>query len=287
MKILNWLLAAVLVSTSLVSAQQPGIVRVKPGFATVIVCPMQPDLVTVGSPENFSAQSAGNFVLVKPLVSSGSTNMFIKAGPDSYNLVLQVSDKPDLEIRLQPTAQPQAPAHAQNGKASAAQGLAAHEEAEEPAPKSSTLRVKDLTSLSPKTRTMLGNYLRTPRPYTYSVVNSDVVFAVDHMLMIDNKLHVIATVANNSRITYDIGYVRFKLIERASSYIFFSKQVKAEEIEPVQEVFNARVLPNQSTRLLFVFDKVGLSDKSTLEIKCSEESGRRDLTVNVPGSFIE
>jgi hypothetical protein len=287
MKILNWLSAAALVFASLVSAQQPSVVRVKPGFATVIVCPMQPELVTVGSPENFSTQSAGNFVLVKPLVSSGSTNLFIKAGPDSYNLVLQVSDKPDLEIRLQSTAQPQAPVHAQNGKASTAQGAAAHEEAEEPAPKSSTLRVKDLTSLSPKTRTMLGNYLRTPRPYTYSVVNSGVVFAVDHMLMIDNKLYVIATVANNSKITYDVGYVRFKLIERASSYIFFSKQIKAEEIEPVQEVFNARVLPNQSTRLLFVFDKVGLSDKSTLEIKCSEESGRRDLAVNVPGSFIE
>ncbi len=282
MKILNWLFAAALFFASLVSAQQPSVVRVKPGFATVIVCPMQPDLVTVGSPENFSAQSAGNFVLVKPLVSSGSTNMFIKAGADSYNLVLQVSDKPDLEIRLQSTARPPAPEHAQNGKASAAQ-----EDAEESAPKSSTLRVKDLTSLSPKTRTMLGNYLRTPRPYTYSVVNSDVVFAVDHMTMIDNKLHVIATVLNNSKITYDIGYVRFKIIERASSYIFFSKQIKAEEIEPVQEVFNARVLPNQSTRLLFVFDKVGLSDKSTLEIKCSEESGRRDLTVNVPGSFIE
>lgn len=282
MKILNWLLAAAFVFADLASAQQPSVVRVKPGFATVIVCPMQPELVTVGSPENFSTQSAGNFVLVKPLVSSGSTNMFIKAGADSYNLVLQVSDKPDLEIRLQSTAQSQAPVHAQNGKASTA-----HEEAEEPAPKSSTLRVKDLTSLSPKTRTMLGNYLRTPRPYTYSVVNSDVVFAVDHMTMIDNKLHVIATVLNNSKITYDIGYVRFKLVERASSYIFFSKQIKAEEIEPVQEVFNARVLPNQSTRLLFVFDKVGLSDKSMIEIKCSEESGRRDLMVNVPGEFIE
>ncbi len=274
--------AAMLFVVGLATAQQPSIVRVKPGFATVIVCPMQPDLVTVGSPENFSAQSAGNFVLVKPLVNSGSTNMFIKAGADSYNLVLQVSDKPDLEIRLQSTARPTAPAHAQNGKAGEA-----HEDAEEPAPKNSTLRIKDLASLSPKTRTMLGNYLRTPRPYTYSIVNSDVVFAVDHMTMIDNKLHVIATVLNNSKITYDIGYVRFKLIERASSYIFFSKQIKAEEIEPVQEVFNARVLPNQSTRLLFVFDKVGLSDKSTLEIKCSEESGRRDLTVNVPGSFIE
>lgn len=276
-------LAAAFCFVSATFAQQPSIVRVKPGFATVIVCPMQPDLVTVGSPDNFSAQSAGNFVLIKPLVSSGSTNLFIKSGADSYNLVLQVSDKPDLEIRLQSTARPAVAEEAQNGQAR--NGV--HKDEAEAEPKSATLRVKDLASLSPKTRTMLGNYLRTPRPYTYSVVNSEVVFAVDHMTMIDNKLHVIATVVNNSKITYDIGYVRFKLIERASSYLFFSKQVKAEEIEPVQEVFNARVLPNQSTRLLFVFDKVGLSDKSMLEIKCSEESGRRDLTVNVPGAFIE
>ncbi len=275
--------AALLCVTSLAQAQQPSVVRVKPGFATVIVCPMKPDLVTVGSPDNFSAQSVDNYVLVKPLVSSGSTNLFIKAGSDSYNLVLQVSDKPDLEIRLQSAARPPAAEAAQNGKAS----NGTHKDEAEAESKSSTIRVKDLASLSPKTRTMLGNYLRTPRPYTYSVVNSDVVLAVDHMTMIDNKLHIIATVVNNSKITYDIGYVRFKLIERASSYIFFSKQIKAEEIEPVQEVFNARVLPNQSTRLLFVFNKVGLSDKSMLEIKCSEESGRRDLTVNVPGAFIE
>lgn len=277
------LLAAALYVVGSVFAQQPNIVRVKPGFATVIVCPMQPELVTVGSPENFSTQSAGNFVLVKPLVASGSTNMFIKAGSDSYNLVLQVSDKPDLEIRLQSATRAPVAEEAQNGKAH--NGV--HKDENEAESKSATLRVKDLASLSPKTRTMLGNYLRTPRPFAYSVVNSDVTFAVDHMTMIENKLHVIATVVNHSKITYDIGYVRFKLIERASSYIFFSKQIKAEEIEPVQEVFNARVLPNQSTRLLFVFDKVGLSDKSMLEIKCSEESGRRDLTVNVPGEFIE
>ena len=276
-------LAAAFCFVSATFAQQPSIVRVKPGFATVIVCPMQPDLVTVGSPDNFSAQSAGNFVLIKPLVSSGSTNLFIKSGADSYNLVLQVSDKPDLEIRLQSATRAPVAEEAQNVQAR----TGVHKDEAEAEPKSATLRVKDLASLSPKTRTMLGNYLRTPRPYTYSVVNSEVVFAVDHMTMIDNKLHVIATVVNNSKITYDIGYVRFKLIERASSYLFFSKQVKAEEIEPVQEVFNARVLPNQSTRLLFVFDKVGLSDKSMLEIKCSEESGRRDLTVNVPGAFIE
>ncbi len=283
MKTLFQFFAATFCIAGLATAQQPSVVRVKPGFATVIVCPMKPDLVTVGSPDNFSAQSVDNYVLVKPLVSSGSTNLFIKAGSDSYNLVLQVADKPDLEIRLQSAARPAAAEEAQNGKAR----NGAHKDEGEAEPKSTTLRVKDLASLSPKTRTMLGNYLRTPRPYTYSVVNSDVVLAVDHMTMIDNKLHIIATVVNNSKITYDIGYVRFKLIERASSYIFFSKQIKAEEIEPVQEVFNARVLPNQSTRLLFVFDKVGLSDKSMLEIKCSEESGRRDLTVNVPGAFIE
>ena len=61
-------------------AQQPKVVKVKPGFATVIVCPVQPELVSVGNPDKYSAQNAGRYILVKPLVNSGSTNMFIKAG---------------------------------------------------------------------------------------------------------------------------------------------------------------------------------------------------------------
>jgi hypothetical protein len=39
--------------------------------------------------------------------------------------------------------------------------------------------------------------------------------------------------------------------------------------------------------MLFVFDKQGFSDKSTIEIKCDEENGRRVLTLTVPGSYVE
>lgn len=283
MKTLNTLFAALLLITNSAPAQAPSTVRVKPGFATIIVCPAPPELVTVGNPEQFSTQSSANYILVKPLVNQGSTNMFIKSGPDSYNLLLQVSAQPDLEIRLQPAAQPSAnlAAEGKNGRSHQADN-----EAVTP-PKSAPTKAVGLKALSPKTKNVLNSYLKTPRPYTYSVVNSDVTFAVDHMAMIEEKLFVICTLVNKSRIPYDIGFVRFRLVENARSMLLFKKRVKEEELEPLQEAYTPRVESNKSTRMMFVFDKHGFSDRSDIEIKCSEESGRRDLAIKVPGSFVE
>jgi hypothetical protein len=55
--------AAVLVWSS--AEAQLRVVRVKPGFATVIVCPMPPELVSVGNPQQFTVQNSGNYLLVK------------------------------------------------------------------------------------------------------------------------------------------------------------------------------------------------------------------------------
>jgi len=271
--------ALFLLITAVALAQKNSTVHVKPGYATVIVCPAQPDLVTVGSPEKFSVQSTGTFVLVKPLVNAGATNMFIKSGNDSYNLVLQVSETADLEVRLQPLSPPPADG------AVPATPVAANGAGHSAMP--SGMKTKDMEALSPKARATLSGYLKTPRPYAYSVVNSGVVLAVDHVAMIENRLHVLCTLVNNSRIAYDVGFVRFKVIEKAKSLLVFSKRVKEEEIEPAQDFFNGHVLPNGSTRLLFVFNKLGLADSSEIEISCSEESGRRTLTVAVPASFVE
>lgn len=283
MKTFTPLIAALLLIASAALAQAPSTVRVKPGFATIIVCPAPPELITVGNPEQFSTQSSANYILVKPLVNQGSTNMFIKSGPDSYNLLLQVSAQPDLEVRLQPAAQPPAnlPTEGKNGKS--------HHDVNEPAPPPKNVSNKSLSlkELSPKTKNVLNSYLKTPRPYTYSVVNSDVTFAVDHMAMIEEKLFVICTLVNNSAIPYDIGFVRFRLVENTRSMLLFKKRVKEEELEPLQEAYTPRVESNKSTRMMFVFDKHGFSDRSDIEIKCSEESGRRDLAIKVPGSFVE
>lgn len=282
MKTFNLFAASLFLLSQNAAAQAPSAVRVKPGFATVIVCPVPPELVTVGNTEQFTTQSAGNYILVKPVVSQGSTNMFIKAGPDSYNLLLQVSDHPDLEVRLQATAPSASVASgARNGTSHAGEAT------EAPAAKSAAAKSPNLKDLSQRSRAMLASYLKTPRPYTYSVVNSGVVFAVDHMAMIEEKLFVIGTLVNNSRIPYDIGFVRFRLVENARSLLLFKKRVKEEELEPLQEAYTPRVEPNSSTRMLFVFDKHGFSDRSDVEIKCTEESGRRDLVLKVPGSFVE
>jgi hypothetical protein len=278
-KILLFTAAAFLLFNASSNALQQKVIRVKPGFATVIVCPGAPELVSVGNSQAFTVQTTGNYVLVKPTVSRGSTNMFIKVGMESYNIVLQVSETADLEVRLLPTTPPSAVVE-KNGKSAAP--LMANKNGEVV-----DTKMKDLAEISPKTRSILASYLKTRRPYTHSVKNSDVIFALDHMVQIEDKLYMLCTVINDSKIPYDIGYARFKLIDYASSFLFSKKKIKETELEPIREFYDSPIKPNTTSRLMFVFEKQGFSDKSTLEIKCHEENGRRDLVLNVPGDYVE
>jgi hypothetical protein len=284
-KLLFVLAAAALVVIARAEARQQKVVRVKPGYATVIVCPTTPELVTVGNSQQFTVQSSGNYILVKPAVSSGSTNMFIKAGMNTYNLVLQVSATPDLEIRLLATVPASSLPATPAPDKSATDGARNHVDLN--SKNGAALKGKEFESINPKARSVLSSYLKTPRRYTYSVKNSNVILALDHMVQVEDKLYMICTIVNNSKIPYDIGFVRFKLIDQNRSLLVFKKKVKETTIEPVREFFNPAIRPNTSGRMLFVFDKQGFSDKSTLEIKCDEESGRRDLTLAVPGSYVE
>lgn len=278
-KLILFLTAAILLPRAEAQALQQKVIRVKPGFATVIVCPGAPELVSVGNSQAFTVQNTGNYVLVKPTVSSGSTNMFIKVGMESYNLVLQVSETADLEVRLLSTA-PAAPAEPREGRNAAP--LMANKNGD-----MASSKMKELAEISPKTRSILASYLRTARPYTHSVKNSDVVFALDHMVQIEDKLYMLCTVINDSKIPYDLGYARFKLIDYAGSFLFSKKKLKETELEPIREFYDSPIKPNTSSRLLFVFEKQGFSDKSMLEIKCHEENGRRELVLNVPGKYVE
>ncbi len=281
-KILYFLAVTTLLVGSGAQAQQRT-VKVKPGFATVIVCPSPPELVSVGNSQSFTVQNSGNYILVKPNVSSGSTNMFIKAGMDSYNLVLQVADSPDLEIRLLPTT-PTRPAPVVPEKQAASDGS---KNGAGLSKNGAANKAKELEEISPKARSIISSYFKTMRRYTHSVKNSSVILALDHMVQIDDKLYLIGSVINNSKIPYDIGYVRFRLIDHNRSLGLFRKKVKETEIEPVREFYNPAVKPGTTGRLLFVFDKQGFSDKSTVEIKCNEESGRRHLVLTVPGSYVQ
>ena len=259
-------------------------VRVSPGFATVVVCPVAPDLVTVGNMDAFSVQTAGNYILIKPVVTRGTTNMFIKAGNESYNLLLQISDNPDLEVRL---------ASSQNlleqlvnddkGK-----DISDPSRKSEAARKSAAAsRRQPFTSLNRKAILALSSLFKSENRYTYSVNNSKVVFAIDHIKQIRDKFFVICTIINNSNIPYDVGYVRFSLIDYSRSYIFWRKKIKETEIEPTNEFYNTPINAHSSGRLLFIFDKHGFSKNSTFSVKCNEESGRRDLILEVPGTIIK
>lgn len=275
-------LAISLLAASPLLSQSRRLVRVKPGFSTVIVCPAPPELVTVGSPENYAIQNSGNFILVKPLVSRGSTNMFIKVGAASYHLILNIAEQPDLEVRLE-----QPSLATKNPPRNGSQAGSARLDAEEDTPTVKLSATRDLRPVLAKARSILPAYLRTPRRYAYSIKDSDVVLALDYMIQIEDKLFVLCTLVNSSTIPYDIGYVRFKLIDQARTFFFFTKKLKESELEPLREGYKQRIQPNTAGRLLFIFEKHGFSDRSKLQIKCIEESGRRDLVLEVPASYIE
>lgn len=271
-------------SAAALTSQPKQTVRVTPGFATVIVCPVAPDLVTVGNMDAFSIQTAGNYILVKPLITRGTTNMFIKAGNDSYNLLLQIADNPDLEVRL--SSSQDLLEQLEPGKNSSE--IAGQKGKSETALKqASASRRQPLTSLSRKAVSALSSLFKTQNRYTYSVNNSKVVFAIDHIKQIRDKFFVICTIINNSNIPYDVGYMRFSLIDYTRNYVFWKKKLKETEIEPTNEFYNTPVNAHSSGRLLFIFDKHGFSENSTLNIKCNEESGRRDLILEVPGAIIK
>jgi hypothetical protein len=273
---------------SMAMAQSERIVRVTPGYATVIVCPTTPELVTVGNMEAFSVQSAGSYVLIKPLVSSGATNMFIKAGSDTYNLLLQISDSPDMEVRLasaQKTPQ-QLSSGGTNGHTESTNGQPAQSQSvfESAASASSP---KPISSLSPKAMEELSGKYKITNRYAHSVNNSNVIFAVDYLKQFKDRLLVIGTIINNSNIPYDVGFVSFNRIDYKKNLVVMRKKVKETEMEPVEVYYDDTIPPHSSTRLLFVFEKHGFSYNSTLKIKCNEESGLRDLELEVPGSIIE
>jgi hypothetical protein len=210
--------------------------------------------------------------------------MFIKAGNDSYNLLLQIADNPDLEVRL--SSSQDLLEQLEPGKNSSE--IAGQKGKSETALKqASASRRQPLTSLSRKAVSALSSLFKTQNRYTYSVNNSKVVFAIDHIKQIRDKFFVICTIINNSNIPYDVGYMRFSLIDYTRNYVFWKKKLKETEIEPTNEFYNTPVNAHSSGRLLFIFDKHGFSENSTLNIKCNEESGRRDLILEVPGAIIK
>ena len=275
LKIRMLLLTSLVLTSALFGQENRKVVKVTPGYATVITCPVAPDLVTVGNPDDFAVQKAGNHVLVKPLISTGTTNMFIKAGVESYTLLLQVAEVPDLEVPLVSMHSPLSRDYLDGSvEDSTANGVRRSKR-------------RPISELSPQVVSMLNSRFKSSNRYTYSVNNSSIVFAIDHMKQIKDRLYVIGTIINGSNIPYDIGYVRFKLVDYARNYVFWKKKVKETDIEPLNVFYNDTVRPHAIGRLLFVFDKHGFSEHSYINIKCNEESGRRDLVLEVPGSMVE
>lgn len=265
-------------------AQSQRIVRVSPGFATVVVCPAPPELVTVGNMDDFSVQSAGNYVLIKPLVGQGTTNMFIKAGKETYNMILQIADPPDVEVKLEAGGPVELPAKNAPSENAGSDGHDGEDWQNDLLPRRQT---RTASEIPPDVRALLDTRFRPDDRYTHSVASSGVIFAIDHMKQMRDRLFVIGTIVNHSSIPYDIGLVQFTLIDYNRSYVFWRKKLREQDIEPAREYFTSPIPPGSNGRMLFIFEKYGYPRDSTLRIKCSEESGRRDLVLEVPGAMIE
>lgn len=276
-----------LLLTQIGQPQTQRIVKVAPGFATVVVCPAPPELVTVGNMDDFSVQSAGNYVLIKPLVSQGTTNMFVKSGDGSYNLILQISDTPDVEINLTGDSAPVKLLPAETSDETLAGTNGSRERQNDWQKDLLPHHRETRATLPPEVQSILNTRFKPDNRYAVSVVNSNVTFAIDHVRQVRKRLYIVGTVINNSSIPYDIGFVQFKLIDYARSYIFWRKRLRETEIEPEREFYQSPIPPKTSGRLLFIFEKYGYPQNSMLRIKCSEESGRRNLTLEIPGSGIE
>ncbi len=289
--ITNYTFLTLFILTAIIVAQSETdrVVRVTPGYATVVVCPVAPELVTAGNVDDFSVQSAGNYVLIKPLVSSGTTNMFIKAGRDSYNLILQVSDTPDMEVRLPSTRETldQLSTNGTNDHDEAASAQLEKSKSILMVSETNSAAPKPISSLNSKALEELSNKYKATNKFAYSVNNSNVTFAIDYLKQFKDKLLVIGTIINNSNIPYDIGFVSFNRIDYKKSFALFRKKIKETEMEPTELYYDETIPPHSSGRLLFVFEKHGFSFNSNLKIKCNEESGQRDLELEVPGSIVK
>lgn len=260
------------------------VVKVKTGFATAIVCPVPPELVTIDNAKHFSIQNFGRYLLVKPLIKTVSSNMFIKSGPYSFQLVLVASNVADIEKKLVPSP---SVASKEVLPLPTIESPSAGIELDKPKVVVSLAARKDLALALNEARSILPTFIKTPRRYAYSIQMSNIILGLDYIMQIKNKMFVICTLINNSRTPYEVDLIQFRLIEQQRNLIFFKKTTEESELAPVREFYARHVGSSKVSRMLFIFDTQAFADTTLLEIKCTEKDGEREVFLRVPGSYIE
>jgi len=69
-----------------------GVIRVSPGYSTLIELPQKPKKVIVGNQNHFQVEFTGNRVAIKPLSNIGKTNLFILTNDDRFNFTLIITE---------------------------------------------------------------------------------------------------------------------------------------------------------------------------------------------------
>src|SRR3989338_1845789 len=80
------------VRTLTLNDEEIGVIKVSPGYSTLIELDSPPKKIVLGNQENFQVEFTGNRVAIKPLIAIGKANLFILTAYDRYNFTLLIGE---------------------------------------------------------------------------------------------------------------------------------------------------------------------------------------------------
>ena len=80
------------VRTLALNEDEIGVIKVSPGYSTLIELDSPAKKIVLGNQENFQVEFTGNRVAIKPLITQGKANIFILTAYDRYNFTLFIGE---------------------------------------------------------------------------------------------------------------------------------------------------------------------------------------------------
>lgn len=123
-----------------------------------------------------------------------------------------------------------------------------------------------------------------PTIFGIAVIERKLIYSLESIYVIDDKLYLTIKMVNQANIAYDILSTDFNIVPKNA---MLSKNVtEPEKVTPIY-IFNTnlKTIPGKgSVTKVFVFDKFTISDKKKLMISLWESGGDRELNLNVSGT---
>lgn len=123
-----------------------------------------------------------------------------------------------------------------------------------------------------------------PTIFGIAVIERKLIYSLESIYIIDDKLYLTIKMVNQANIAYDILSTDFNVVPKTA---VLSKNVtEPEKIVPIY-IFNSelKTIPGKgSVTKVFVFDKITISDKKKLMVSLWESGGDRELNLNISGN---